>query len=1246
MTRTATGGGTFDGLEGQAPFARQMVEQLRGVVKCGRRRWAAVIVVQAVTSAMVALLAYLLFVLWLDNVVHLPVWGRLAASAVFYLAVIAVGYRLWRWRRRVRLSLDQVALAIERRSEGALHNRLVNALQLARQDDAPQPQMIEAVVEENYRRLQQAQMNRSAALWPVPVAIGALAIVLAGAGGYWAADGGEQMSNAASRIFSPFADIEPIYQTTLIVEPGDVTVKAGDDVAITVSIQGRLPQRVSVLIDQGEDVKRKTLTPDKQARQAVYTFKSVQRSIVYRVRGGDFTTGAYTIHVPMPLELSHLSAVYQLPQYTQLPPRRIDSATGDLEALAGTTASCTFVLNQPADEAWLILHKKPSQDSPDGGPGDSVRQVLEQNGATEFAGRIVFDDVVGYHLQCRYQQRAALGSRRFHLRVLGDQAPSLQLTGLESDAQIMIDAVLPVTVSARDDYGLAQVGLFYRMAPPDTIEPVESETDLWTPVEIWPMPDPAVEFEMDHELPMGLLDVVEGDLIELAVRGRDHAPVRSGAWTTGPRYRLTVTSPGGALQLLYEQILKTQRRLRQLMEDQDGQVEQAGKWIKRLDQVYRVRWDEKKNLDALAAAMDDQAQAQNKLRDRASAVAKQMVEQAGSLRLSVAMLADTEMVRSIRQLRAVTGKDNNQQKRATLADARLTQQRVVRSLREINEQYVQFRKDWELSHMMAFTKMLADRQQRMAEATASLSSLSADALSPAQRSAVARRQQKVLELANLAQTAFAGMVEFEPIVGKTMADAFGAAAQAFDDSGLKADMVQAGRELQDGWWPQAVPPQRRAAGALANIHLDLKKAQTLAAREALTELEQLVEGDAQLQQALAQLRAGSAKNLLDLDPDAMVLDEIVHMRKLAEQLKNKKLARGKDTTYDHLFEEHMKELLTTGAGDDQHLSGLKLPKKPGGQMSSPNYADLEGNRVKPNIQEKYDDLVGDLLDEADDLRDDYETYNLNVDWKMSETGEILKQGGDINSTSASAPTGNMKVPTNNSGGASRSGRQGARAHGLSVGQWSVNRRGRDEAQEGDQQVPDQDGFKREILSDDPQQDTSTGIGGKQIDEDQASFSVKDSGEWKDDMVDRLGAPKSQNLIVERKGKPLHPRVAEAMRDLSSGQEQVIRRIKALKKQLDQLYLPTDHLDDLMGQMKANMDRLKDKPDAEVFRRQVELLDELKSTVIVFHRPSSEFEQSLQRDQLLRGRVVDEPPRQTIPGYEAAVKQYYKKLSGL
>jgi len=239
----------------------------------------------------------------------------------------------------------------------------------------------------------------------------------------------------------------------------------------------------------------------------------------------------------------------------------------------------------------------------------------------------------------------------------------------------------------------------------------------------------------------------------------------------------------------------------------------------------------------------------------------------------------------------------------------------------------------------------------------------------------------------------------------------------------------------------------------------------------------------------------------------------------------------------------------------------------------------------------------------------------------------------------------MKPPTNNIGGASRGGRQGARAHGAPVGDNSENMRGREEAQEGQEDVADQPGKMTNTDSGDPQKDASTGRGGKLVGHEDTSFSTKDSGDFREEDVDRLLEPKGQHNIVERQGKPLDPRVAEKLYDMNSDQEQVIARIKAIRKQLDKLYLPSDHLQDIEEKLAANLDRLQDNPDPEVFRQQIELLDQLKSTVVVFRRPTSEFEQSLQRDQRVRGRILDEPAAQTIPGYEEAVNRYYEKLSG-
>jgi hypothetical protein len=330
----------------------------------------------------------------------------------------------------------------------------------------------------------------------------------------------------------------------------------------------------------------------------------------------------------------------------------------------------------------------------------------------------------------------------------------------------------------------------------------------------------------------------------------------------------------------------------------------------------------------------------------------------------------------------------------------------------------------------------------------------------------------------------------------------------------------------------------------------------------------------------------------------------------------------------------------------QQFDILKLASTPSKTPSFPKQSDRQGNKItKPPIQEKFDDLVGQLLEEADEMQKKYETYNLNAAFNINEPGEVGKQAGDLNSTAASAATGNMKPPASNVGGASRAGRRGARAHGMVVGDESINRRGRDKVQEGQEKVGDQAGSIKERKSADFQKDTSTGVGGKKVEGDnETKFSLEDAGKWTDDVTKRMQKPQAKNFIVERKDGRIDPRVADMLRDLSSHQEQMIERVKAIRKELKNLYLPTDHVDDVLAQLTANLEALKAQPDPELFRLQSQVLDQLRNTVRVFQTPTSGFQPSLPRERALHGRILDEPARDPLPGYEEAVKRYYEKLS--
>ncbi len=1190
---------------------------LRALVQQNARRLKGVIVLEAVGLAVSAPLAYLWLLFFLDTRIHLSLVGRVLGSLGFLAGLVWAGRVLVRRWRRLQLTEDHVALAIERRTPGGVQNRLINAVQLAR-DAGSHHDMSEAVVEENYACLQQLHLEQAAQLKPALLRV-TLALVLAGIGlTFWVLQPA-QFANAAARIFLPLADIAPLYRTTLVVEPGDV--EAYGEVHVRVTIHGERPSTLAVLRTTQGKRSAEVIPVGVDDEPVVFTLRDVAQDTDYAIRGGDFTSPVYHITVPRHASFARLRVKYQYPAYTGLAEKTVESSTGALEGLQGTRASLTFAFDQPVESAALILDRP---------------RPLTRAGEREFTGEVVLDDLPSYRLEMVVAGRAPQRTAPFAVRILKDQEPKMELSGLERRMEVQVDAVLPLTIAASDDYGLEQVGLFYRRA----------SQDQWQTMVTWPA-EGKTTFRQGHELDLASLQLAEGDKLEIALRAADTDPHRKGAWTTGPTFELGVGGDGVALQLQYEQILRSEEDLKTLIRTEQELVAKLVPWLRRLD-GGDWRWDDAKNVDLLHAAVKALRGEQEQLRQAAGRAARAMVPASGNLRLGVGMLADTEMVRVERILDSIASRAQPQAEQAALADARVTAERAVRSLQEIAEQYASFRADWELGNMIPFTKMLAERQLKLRDQSKAQVGKGTGKAEEYQRLSVSRRQTKVIDLCKLVRSPFASLgtrlQDLEPEVAR----AFAAGATVLGGEALQGPMKQGADDARAGRWTEAARHQAAAAERLNLLHAQLRQAQADAAQKALAALKEKAKSDLEAQKELEKLEAGTGKAGLKDYPDKLKLDETMRLRDVAAGKKGKG-GDVKDDKEDELI--GMKDLLSRidlkeDSGVRQDTSILTLAKEPGSASDLMNLSkDRGSNQIgKAFAQEEYDDLVGKLLDETEDVTKAYQSLTLTTNINNNDPGDVGKLGGTLSSVAAGAATGNQKPPSVNTGGMSRTGRQGARAFGMVAGDEGVNRRGRDKAQEGYEQAPDQAGKLKLQKSDEMQKDVSTGIGGKRVDTDDNHFSLNDAGKWKDDMVKRLEKPQAKNFIVERQGERMDPKVAAQMRDLTSKQEQVIDRLKAINKELRNLYLPTEHLDELAAALQHNLEALQQRPDAELFRVQLQTLDRLRGALRVYQGAGTSLQPSLPRERALRGRVLDEPATPALPGYEEAVKSYYLRLA--
>lgn len=1246
---------------------REMVAQMRHLIAGSARRWRRLILLEALGLAVAVPLAFLWLVFLVDNLVHLPAWARWMALLVFLAGVAWLVRSLaLRWGRSL-FSEDEVALAMERRTPGGVQNRLINALQLARDAD---DDVHRAVVEENLDRLRRIQVEQAAQARPALVRIAAAAAVIL-VGVIFGVARTTHFTNAARRVLLPFVATDPLYRTLLSVEPGDVV--GSGDIPITIAIEGQPPGELTLLRNVAGDRSVEIIPVEPGAKTVAHTFRGVHRTMTYAVRGGDYTTAWYRIDVPAPAVLAAVRLDLQFPAYTNLPDKVITTAGGDLEALRGTRAKATFVLAQPADAAVLVLQRPERRAAGSAAPGteppgrpraDAAMQrvALERVSPNQFTGEIVFDEVLGYQLETCTGRQPVFTSPPYGLRVLPDEPPTLELAGLEQSAEAAADAVLPLRIAVSDDYGIDRVAVSFRRvgsaAAPQPVAGGGNATDRaaasggddeppWSDLRTW-RGAARVEFRTTLDAALAACGAAEGDAFEIALRAVDTDPIRKGAWTVGPSFTVLVGGEGVALQAAYEQILRSEAEIRSTIEKQTAAMAKTASWVDKLDAGSGLRWDDAQNLAALAAALRELAAGQDEIRGHALRVTREMTPAAGVVRLSMALLADAEMVRAMRIIEAVPGRDSPQAKRATLAEARVTQERIIRSLNVVAEQHVTFRRDWELANMVPFVKILADRQAKLRNESRRLASPPADAAAappppaPVIATSVARRQTRVAELVGLAQPAVAAVGRRLEATDAALAQAFTAAATGLADATLASALTASAGAAAAGDWQEAADRQDRAATMLGDIHAALRKAQLEAAQRALAALRQrTTTGDLEAQKDIDRLRPGAGENVLSI-PDDLTVEDIVYM---AEAGAGKTAGTGGAGSTDRRPGADVPEsaLQQADTGARQGRDGVSLATQPGGWSTAPGRSETPANVVKPHVQEKFEDLVGRLLDEADAYQEKFDTLTRNMAQNIEESGAIGKQGGMLNSTAAAAFTGNQKPPPADSGGISRTGRQGARSHGLVAGDQSINRRGRDEVQDGQERVPDQAGTVKEKMSDDPQRDQSVGQGGKKVDAKNVDWNVRDAGTFDESIVKKMGTAGPTERRVERMDKPIDARTADALRDLTATHEQVIERIKAIKKELNTLFLPTDHLDELMAELIGNLETLEERPNPDLFRLQAQTLDRLRGSARMFRAAGSGLQPSLPRAQGVRGRVLDEPARPTHPGYEDAVKTYYELL---
>lgn len=447
--------------------------RLRQVLVTYGMSWLAAVILGSIVSVCVAD--------WMvhfdDPVVRLIFLLAIAAGAVY----IARRYLLG--PLKVNLSDTDLALRIEDRYPG-FQDSLASSVQFMQSGGDPRigsPALQKSVVEKTLDRLDRLdcgdvvdtrEVRRIAA---IALAVCLVTTLLAGLNIKLSAI-------ALRRLVFPFSAPAWPRATNLQLLDGNLmtldfdadrplSIARGDSLKIFAeNTSGHLPSRVTLeyrLADQKTvaEVMRPTTVSDAQGERrevAVGQLLAVRGDLEFRAIGGDDDQMPWRrlLVIPPPV-VEKLQVTLIPPAYSHRPAERLPEGVGHVQGLVGTRVEIVAVASKVVEKAILRVkdQERFQVKIADDGRRLNCSFVIHDSGI--HAWWLALKDAEGFE---------DAEPPRYEIRGLQDFEPEISIVQPASDMQVTADAIVAVRTVARDDLGIKEIRLVYKVEPAETDE--------------------------------------------------------------------------------------------------------------------------------------------------------------------------------------------------------------------------------------------------------------------------------------------------------------------------------------------------------------------------------------------------------------------------------------------------------------------------------------------------------------------------------------------------------------------------------------------------------------------------------------------------------------------------------------------------------------------------------------------------------------------------------------------------------
>lgn len=257
-----------------------------------------------------------------------------------------------------------------------------------------------------------------------------------------------QFLDRSLRFFAHPLSALPLRETFISIEPQGAIVSRGTPIEIKARTTGRIPDKLMLSISPvGRQSMRQPMEPEGNGN-FFYRIASAQNSFQYQAIGDRSASSIYRIEVVDPPEVGKVRLTLTPPDYTGLPKEIKEE--GHIEALKGTVVNLEARATKEVVEGRLILNQE--------------SEIPLQVKGERLSGNLLVFYPGTYSIRVKDQFGFDNPNPvHYQVRLIPDQYPEAEIISPAQDLEISGDEVIPILLSAKDDYGLTAIRLGYQI---------------------------------------------------------------------------------------------------------------------------------------------------------------------------------------------------------------------------------------------------------------------------------------------------------------------------------------------------------------------------------------------------------------------------------------------------------------------------------------------------------------------------------------------------------------------------------------------------------------------------------------------------------------------------------------------------------------------------------------------------------------------------------------------------------------